>query len=508
MSRFPGEDELAFRHAMVREAAYGMLTDADRRLGHQLAGDWLEKTGEGESVVLAEHFERGGELGRAIGHYLRAAEQALAACDFAGSIARADRAVTCGAREDMLGALRLVQAEAHKWRGEFSETARRGVEAMGLLSRGSPAWFAAAGEAAEASGKIADLARLASIGEALRVAPEPRPPAQTPVRAVTGTEAPASPSRGRGEGLGARATATAQTAFQLYQHGNYELAQALLDRVEKAAVGLDDQGVLARVHQARSSRAMFAGDSGAYLVEESAAAAAFERAGDHRYACMQRGHVGYACLEIGAYEEGETWLRAVIADATRMGLSNVAATARHNLGRALMRLGSLDEALVVETEAVEAFRAQGDKRLESAARVYLAMIYFEHGAIDRSEQELRIALDLVQGPLRYQILANLARVLLSRGRIAEAYAAAREASDGLEQVGSVEEGEAQIRLMLAESLAAAGEHNAAREAVTRARARLLERAMQITDPSRRRSFLERLPENARTLQLADALGAR
>jgi tetratricopeptide (TPR) repeat protein len=487
MSRFPGEDELTFRHAMVREAAYAMLTDADRRLGHQLAGDWLEKTGEGESVVLAEHFERGGELGRAIGHYRRAAEQALAACDFAASIARADRAVTCGARDEVLGALRLVQAEAHKWRGEFGETARRGVEAMGLLPRGSPPWFAAAGEAAEASGKLADLARLASIGEALRVAPEPR---------------------GRGEGLGARVTATAQAAFQLYQQGNYELAEALLDRVEKAAVGLDDPGVLARVHQARSSRAMFAGDSGAYLVEESAAAAAFERAGDLRYACMQRGHVGYACLELGAYEEGEQWLRSVIADATRMGLSNVAATARHNLGRALMRLGNLDEALVVETEAVEAFRAQGDLRLESAARVYLAMIYFEHGAIDKSEQELRRALDLVQGPLRYQILANLGRVLLSRGRIAEAYAAAREASDGLDQVGSVEEGEAQIRLMLAECLAAAGEHAAAREAIGRARARLLERAMQITDPARRRSFLEQLPEHARTLQLAEALAAR
>src|SRR5262249_54019310 len=32
--RFAGEDEFQFRHALVREAAYAMLTDRDRRLGH------------------------------------------------------------------------------------------------------------------------------------------------------------------------------------------------------------------------------------------------------------------------------------------------------------------------------------------------------------------------------------------------------------------------------------------------------------------------------------------
>ncbi len=48
-SRFPGEAELAFRHTLVREAAYGMLTDADRALGHALAGAWLETKGESPS---------------------------------------------------------------------------------------------------------------------------------------------------------------------------------------------------------------------------------------------------------------------------------------------------------------------------------------------------------------------------------------------------------------------------------------------------------------------------
>ncbi len=76
-SRFPGERELVFRHALLREGAYAMLTEEDRRLGHRLAGEWLEQHGEGDPMALAGHFERGGDGARAASFYLRAAEQAF-----------------------------------------------------------------------------------------------------------------------------------------------------------------------------------------------------------------------------------------------------------------------------------------------------------------------------------------------------------------------------------------------------------------------------------------------
>ena len=60
-SRFGGEEEYFFRHALVSDAAYGMLTDRDRALGHKLAGEWLEAAGERDAIVLAEHLARGGE---------------------------------------------------------------------------------------------------------------------------------------------------------------------------------------------------------------------------------------------------------------------------------------------------------------------------------------------------------------------------------------------------------------------------------------------------------------
>src|SRR5262245_38386060 len=60
-SRLANERELAFRHSLFREGAYATLSEDSRRLGHRLAGEWLEQHGETDPMVLAEHFARGGD---------------------------------------------------------------------------------------------------------------------------------------------------------------------------------------------------------------------------------------------------------------------------------------------------------------------------------------------------------------------------------------------------------------------------------------------------------------
>jgi hypothetical protein len=119
----PGEVELTFRHSVMREAAYAMLTDADQRLGHKLAGAWLEEAGETDPMALAQHFDRGGEAPRASRWYRRAAEQALEGNDFEAALARADRGISLCASGEALGSLYLVQAMARRWRGEFWRSA-------------------------------------------------------------------------------------------------------------------------------------------------------------------------------------------------------------------------------------------------------------------------------------------------------------------------------------------------------------------------------------------------
>jgi eukaryotic-like serine/threonine-protein kinase len=155
---------------------------------------------------------------------------------------------------------------------------------------------------------------------------------------------------------------------------------------------------------------------------------------------------------------------------------------------------------------VATFRAQGDRRLETASRLYLATILALAGDLDRAAEEARaVAADAATAPpLRACALGTLADVELRRARPAEALAAAREAHTLLLSVGGLEEGEALIRLVYADALR--GEDPAAeRAAIFEARDRLLERAAKIGDPALRESFVTRVPENARTMALAAAL---
>ncbi len=474
-SRFPHEDELQFRHALVREAANAMLTDADRKLGHRLAGEWLEHAGEGDPMVLADHFERGGDPARARNYYRAAAEQALAACDFASALARAARVV------GESGEIELIRAEALRWTGEFADAAAHARTAMTLLPIGSRAWFAAANEAAEAAGKIGDAVQVDHVAAALR-------------------GAPVEPAM-----LGARVTALANTAFVLFSFGNHGLAITLLDLVEQAAPEVQDPATLARIYQARSSRAMVTGDAGAYLESERAACEAFERAGDLRYACVQRGHLGYAYQELGAYAEAEEALRDALARGTDLNLLNVVATAKHNLGRVLQLRGALDEAAVVESEAIALFEAQGDRRLSSASRCYLAMILYARGEFEDAEHEVKLAIETSQLPMQAPYRATLARIRIASGRMRDALADARTAMAILASLGAIEEGEALVRLVLAETLLGNNARAEARTVILEARTRLMARAVRITDEVYRKSFLERVPDHARTIELANRL---
>jgi tetratricopeptide (TPR) repeat protein len=585
--RFPGEVEYAFRHALIREAAYTMLTEGDMVLGHALAAEWLEQAGEGDAMVLAEHKERGGEPARAAIWYRRAAEEAFEGNDLEAAIARAGKGAACLAETTLafappepldeagegdapasstetsepadrpappsmapssilppslapssmlppsltpssmlppsstpssmlppsmaprslpppslpplsiaphpeersldgewLGELRLLQATAHKWRGENSEAERCGLEAMRLLRAGCAAFCDAAGEVVLASGKLGHVELLVSTAEQLR--------------AVRPTKNSAA----------ALAIAMTRAAFNLRFADRGEQAEALLERAaEVATLSGGDPVVLGQLQSARASRSLADGDVGDYLRRMEDSWASFEQVGDLRGACARAMNVGYARLSLGANAEAERALRAAIGQAERLGLHNVRAYGKHNLGLALGHQGKLDEGRAAEEEAIRAFRAQGDRRMEAASRIYLAMLQLLAGDAEGAVREAAAVTDdaACAQPIRAGALSVQADALLAAGQIERALAAAREAMDILEGLTGIEEGESLIRLAFAEALAAHGDLPAARAAIREARERLLRRAAKVGDPALRQSFLERVPENARTLARAREL---
>ncbi|WP_437717224.1 protein kinase [Sorangium sp. So ce448] len=485
-SRFPGEAEYAFRHGLVRDAAYRMLTEADQRLGHRLAAAWLEHAGERDALVLAGHCERGGEPERAVRWLCAAAEEAIRGNDLAAALARAERGVASGASGRDLGALRLVQAEAHLWRGELSATEARATEAVALLDPGSSAWYRALTAALIGASKLGAVERAGAWAARL---------------------AATAPDEGA---LSAVVLCLSWCAAELMLANQHATADALLEQSLRLAgdpPAVDDAAV-GGLHQTVAFRAALAGDQAAAVDALEVAVGAFGRAGDRRQACSVQLNMGFMLTELGALERAEQLLRAAVVQATRMDLHEVLATARQNLGNALLQAGQIDEARALLEQAIDASRRQGNRRMEGLSRAYLARAALLSGDGEAAAREAAAAAALldVAPLLRAVALAVLARARMERGPegAAEALIHAQEAFRLIEDAGMAEEGESLIRLTYAEALRAAGERERAAQIIEAARSRLLERAAKIGRPALRRSFLEGIPENARALALAEA----
>lgn len=475
-SRFPGMVEHAFRHALVREAAYGMLTPEDAERGHRIAGGWLEDNGEPDALLLCQHFDRGGQPGRALSWCRTAAEEAFAGNDLGAASRAASRALELArglpAEGPVLGELELLDGEISYWQGRHREAQSKGETALGLLAPGSDAWFAAASLVTASAHRSGDVAVELGIAERLL-------------------------QEGWCDRPGVAAlTACSRIATAMVQMGDYALSDALLSRVGAWVASMQAfPGAIARWNGSRASQALFHGYTWEYRELSEQAALACEALGDLRTTAIHRHNAGHACLELGEFELAEARLRDTLRLGARLGVRNVMASAKNNLGAALTALGRLDEARALLHEAVEDLAAQGDRRMLGGAYNHLAELACAEG---RHEDAVAMAETAVStlghiSPTRIQALGTLSAALLGAGRLERALEVADEANRALDQVGSIADGEAQVRWAWCNALLARGDEGAAREVAVRALVRLEERASHIGDPAVRRMFLERVP---------------
>ncbi len=482
-SSFPEEREYAFRHALVRDAAYQMLTPEDRELGHRLGAEWLERAGEHDPMLLGEHFERGASLERASVFYGRAAFQALEGNDLVAAKVAAERAVRSGARGTEYGELQLLLAEASRWLAEHEAARGHAHSALEALPPDSDGWHGAAAEAIEAA------VTLGNVEEARMVA-----------RRVLDVSNDVAMSA-------ARVIAISRIAIALDGAGVYELAATLLASVERAGDFIArDPAARAFLLSAKVARASWEGDLelAAHLAQE--AALCFEILGDARNATRQREAAGKALLELGAYAAAEGVLRETEKTALALGLLTVAGQAKLRLALACMRTGRPAEAIRAAQEVAAACAAQRDRVGEGYARGCLAGVHYFGNDLDVAEAEMLKALPLVEhaAPYRATLLAFLALTLVLKGAPPARYLAIGEdALRALEEAGNMAEVEALVRVAHAEALHASGDHDAARSAIRAARERLLARAAKIKDPDLKRTFLEVVRENRRTLARAN-----
>jgi eukaryotic-like serine/threonine-protein kinase len=484
--RFPEHDEYGFRHGLVREAAYRRLTDADRSLGHRLAGDWLDRAGEIDASVLAEHFDRGGVPARAMPLYVRAGQDAIVGSSFDRGIAMAERGVACGAAGRELGLLRLVQTEAHAMRFELAECARAGSEALALLERGTGEWFGAAGTVTMSRALRGDRERAAALLAEL-VGIEPKPGATT------------SCLMGYCWGL-----------MVLSYSGLYPAAAGLLARAERlqATLAPGDPAAEAFLAQSRWWAACTENDPWQRLVLARRAASLCDEVGYSAFPVRAYADLGVSLHGLGALDEAERAIEHAMERAERTGARHGTTFLKLHLAAILLDRGRLDEAEALLLDVQEACRRCGELYYAGRAHAYRARLLTRRGAHGAAEQQARQATDYPQArPVRAYANAALAEALLAQARSAEALEAAKEGKRLFDALGGVHEGDGLIHLVLAEALVDGHADNAAR-ALVAARERLMARATAIEDPALRASFLGNVGDHARTLALSKRLDGR
>jgi hypothetical protein len=488
-SRFPGEREFAFRHALLREGAYATLTEHDKRVGHRLAGEWLERHGEGDPMVLAGHFERGREGKKAGVYYLHAAEQASLAGDVSAAEARAHLGLACGGTTEVRASLLGLLCEVSYFDpGKVSAAPPFAEEVMRLAPRGSVPWARGAASkivAALHAGKIDDLLETLQLFRPIVPAPD---------------------------AVNALCLAATTGVFVLDVLGRIEESNEVMDLMERfcEVVGpIREQRSIAallwRVNKAiRDSYAK--GDPWSGLEQALVALRICEELHHTVLHTMARGSRGMSLWHLGAMAEAEQVLGEPTASDDELGVIG----SMWLLSLAWMRAdrGALDEARHAAQRLIQMGQSHQIPMEESRGRWALAEVLRRERDLEGAERELQAALGIIAMVTPQDspaALGTLCWIRLAQGRVAEALGVADEAMAKYNAMASSGFFRAAfVRLAHAEALEAAGDHAAATAVIRAAREYVLAVADRIRDPRYRKSFLEQVPENARILTLARA----
>ncbi|AKT38330.1 uncharacterized protein CMC5_024750 [Chondromyces crocatus] len=482
-SRLAEQGEYIFRHALLREAAYALLTEEDRVLGHRLAGEWLEKHGERNALVLAAHHELGGEGPRAASFYARAAEEAVWGGDVEAAISHAQRGLACAAASESrapllgmlceIGALQFTPAD---------DILPKVEEVVRLAPRGSMPWVQGMFARSTIAIQAGRIAEMSATLELLRET---------------------SPSR---DAEGLLAVALGFGACQLDLLGRIREADDLTERLA-AIAGSSERDPLASMfwHATAAFRS-------AYVKNDPwGAIAPAEALRDRALATGHRSMLGVAHMLLGMSRgllgfstDAEQLLSAADVPDDEMGFNS--SVRPFSLAWVLADREAFDEARACATRLIRSGSERGMPLDEGRGRWVLAEICYRSGDLDSAEREIMTALERLGDCSQLDFpgaLATLAEVRLAQSRPREALAAASEARAKLAAIGGCSFLRSlAVLLVYSECLDLNGEHGAAETAVAEAQRHLLGIAAKMGNPADRANFLDRVYERRGSLKIA------
>lgn len=484
-SRFPGQREYAFRHALLREGAYAMLPVDDRSLGHRLAGEWLELHGERDPVVLAEHFEVGGDGARAAKHYLTASQQAYLGGDNTVALAHIRKGLAGTAPHELRIGLLGLFCEIHYYqRNEIAKALPFAEELIRDAPNGSEPWI---------QGMFIKMLGGAQMGKPEEFGAALFSLGQVDVQ--KGTEAI----------LGLAYTVA---VYVLDVTGQPQMGDMIMERLHGFA-----QNALAYDSRAMGMWFIMSAARESYAHQDPWKArgyAEFAMNAGKKVHFQRMTQVGQAFLGmqtwfLGARAEAEQLLTSVTLAHEEMGFS---ATPRPVcLAWILAEREAFDEARKWTDVLIQYGQSRQLISDEGEGRWALAEVLRRSGDIEGADREIKMAMqfllpkNVLDTPA---VLATLARIRQAQGRFGEAVEAATKGVAVYEKTGECAYFRAMfVRLTLVEVLEAAGQHDKACIALEKARAEVLANAAKIGDTEFRRRYMEEAIEPRRILELSE-----
>ncbi|MRG90727.1 serine/threonine-protein kinase [Polyangium spumosum] len=485
----PQSTEYTFRHALVRDAAYELLTPEDRVLGHRAVACYLEALGDADPSVIADHFQLGGDLTSAVPHYLRAAKQCCERFELSAMNRAIDRAVLAGASGEALGSLRALQCYVCYMSARHDEGIRPGMDALDLLPAGSNTWYKTLHALFSLTSQVGDTKLC---GELLtlfdQVEPEP-------------------------EGRGGLLEAASGVVCMFALGGARAPVERLLQRVMPI-----DAEIRAQYPEAHANFSIglaiyaehIAPDPWMHMVTSAEAASFFEKSGALREFVIVGAQQAMAEARLGATADSLATLRRVVDAAAKVKEAIPLCVSEWAQARAML-FSSEPMPMEVALEHAQAALKHGHEApfYESHARLVLAKCLTGLERYDEAEQEARRAAEGLRGLAlsRVDTLTALVHVLIAQGRTTEARACAEEGLQIIETVGSAGGLEVPMRLAVAVARRETGDIGGAREALRDTLAQIELRAEKIPDPVLRERYRNHGGENRRARELSRILSA-
>ncbi|OJH33843.1 serine/threonine-protein kinase PknK [Cystobacter ferrugineus] len=479
-SRISTEAEYRFRHALVRDAAYGLIPDSHRAVGHRLAATWLEQRSEPDPLVLATHHQLGAQPERAAHFYTRAAEQLFERYDMLGAMRCVDAALACGVDDGKSVRLRGLQAVVTFWMDDTPRSLALGSAVLDELEGGDRLWCWVLG--GQILGGIYSGMRqeqLTRLKQLLRSTP-PAPEAIVAYHwaiACMGLSFVFSGSRWELEDwLG-------------------EMGRVVADGPSRGWTGYID-GFFHYLFEPRPWHAFLRAEQGMRD---------FRELGVERDALVVQALQGLTLAALGDVPGAVERMREVLTVGRRLEANLMVGMATHFLSRILVDSpdpAHRQEAYELVREWVNIEDLYSFRR--GFAHSVLAKVMLERGGVHEAEAHARKACALL-APFQADVVyarGILSNILLAQGKAAEARGVAALGVRELEETRGMGTYAVAMRLALAEACFAEGDAETGEAALRETLRCVRARASDIPDPDVREHFLRHVPENARTLELA------